>query len=296
MKPSEIIKLARRQTWCTEDIVTSKEAIDFLNFAIEDFGADIRATDSWYGFTILNIDVTAWVPTYTFDQDAWGYSWVAFPIHKLQSVWLKDMKTWKWQDLPIHFVDKVDYNRFQSNEKPRACFVTNHDINIIPYPKENSVMQIWWFVYNWNVTSLADIKVWGVEYWRNPTEDWEPSMWYPYAWTDSTWTSIYTYRKIPTIWETAYDTPWGNNVVWTVETYTDKDTEDSLFIPARRHYILVEGLKYRMYWNMWVNFETARANSRAFFDSEKMKAIQNYTDRWQLADTPYMPNLNFLNY
>lgn len=46
MKPSEIIKLARRQTGCTEDIVTPEEAYRFLNFIIEDFGADIRATDS----------------------------------------------------------------------------------------------------------------------------------------------------------------------------------------------------------------------------------------------------------
>lgn len=37
MKPSEIISLARRQTGCTEDIVTVDEAYKFLNFVIEDF-------------------------------------------------------------------------------------------------------------------------------------------------------------------------------------------------------------------------------------------------------------------
>ena len=46
MKPSEIIKLARRQTGCTEDIVTTDEACKFLNFIIEDFGAEVRASDS----------------------------------------------------------------------------------------------------------------------------------------------------------------------------------------------------------------------------------------------------------
>jgi hypothetical protein len=46
MKPSEIISLARRQTGCTEDIVTTEEAFRFLNFVIEDFGADIRNSDS----------------------------------------------------------------------------------------------------------------------------------------------------------------------------------------------------------------------------------------------------------
>ena len=51
-----------------------------------------------------------------------------------------------------------------------------------------------------------------------------------------------------------------------------------------------------MYGNMWVNFETARTNSRAFYDSEKDKALQNIMDRWQLADTAYFPDLNYLNY
>jgi hypothetical protein len=51
-----------------------------------------------------------------------------------------------------------------------------------------------------------------------------------------------------------------------------------------------------MYGNMWVNFETARNNSRTFYDNEKIKAIQNIVDRWQLADTAYFPDLNFLNY
>jgi hypothetical protein len=46
MKPTKIISLARRQTGCTEDIVTAQEAYDFLNFVIEDFGTDIRASDS----------------------------------------------------------------------------------------------------------------------------------------------------------------------------------------------------------------------------------------------------------
>ena len=69
MKPSEIIKLARRQTWCTEDIVTTDEAYKFLNFVIEDFGSEIRTSDSWYWFDVLDFDVTAWQPSYTFEDD-----------------------------------------------------------------------------------------------------------------------------------------------------------------------------------------------------------------------------------
>lgn len=227
MKPSEIIKLARRQTGCTEDIVTKQEAYDFLNFVIEDFGADIRNSDSWYWFDILNINVTSGQSTYQFTNTDWDLS-NAYPIHKIQAVFIKN-KDNKWIDLPVHFVDKVDPNKRESQKESLACFITRESVNLIPTPKESTQMQIWGFNYN---AVLA----------------------------------------------------------------TTDDLESDIWIPARWHYILVEWLKYWMYGNMGVNFETARSNSRNFYDSEKMKAIQNIMDRWQLADTAYLPNLNFLNY
>ena len=87
MKPSEIISLARRQTGCTEDIVTMEEAYRFLNFVIEDFWADIRNSDSWYWFDILDIAVTSGQSTYTFTNTDWTLS-NSFPLHKIQAVWL----------------------------------------------------------------------------------------------------------------------------------------------------------------------------------------------------------------
>ena len=71
MKPSEIIKLARRQTWCTEDIVTEDEAYKFLNFVIEDFWADIRASDSWHWFDYLTINVQSGQFNYPIDKNNW---------------------------------------------------------------------------------------------------------------------------------------------------------------------------------------------------------------------------------
>ena len=230
MKPSEIISLARRQTWCTEDIVTKAEAYQFLNFVIEDFWADIRSCDAWYWFDSLTWDVNAGQSSYPYMEDSWEYSW-AFPISKIQSVWLRDTKTWKWRDLPVHFVDKINPNDFEWQWEPRVCFITREDLNLIPAPKESTQMMIWWFNYNWNL--------------------------------------------------------WYNS-----ETSTWDDDEEDIFIPARWHYIIVEGMKYWMYGNMWVNFETARTNSRNFYDSEKNKAIQNIVDRGQLADTWYLPEDN----
>lgn len=306
MKPSEIIKLARRQTGCTEDIVTPEEAYRFLNFIIEDFGADIRATDSWYWFNILDINVTAGQPTYTYNQDDWSYMassdypiWQPYPIHKIQSVWLKD-KDWKWYDLPVHFVDKVDAQKFISPNEPRACFITSNELNLIPTPKESTQMKIWGWSYNPELI-YGSIQFhpnnWSyVTFVRDAAND-VTGHTYNYAWKEIDGNPInwYTYTETPTVWSNIYSDP-DNTMQVYAEIENIADLERNIFIPSRWHYIIVEWLKYRMYGNMWVNFETARNNCRAFYDSEKMKALQNITDRWQLADTAYFPDLNFLNY
>lgn len=297
MKPSEIIKLARRQTGCTEDIVTEEEAYRFLNFIIEDFWAEIRNSDSWFGFDELAVDVYAWQITYSFSNpdDETNINW--FPLSKIQSVWLLDTKTWKFQDLPVHFVDKVDINSFISNEKTKVCFITNNEINLIPAPKENTLMLVWGFVYNPELQpDIWYITVWWDEYARSPNDD-VTDAYAPYSWRY--WdTLIYTRKTHPTTWNATYSDYQGTTTAWNISSYRVEivDNEDYIWIPKRWHSVIVEGMKYWMYGNMWVNFETARANSRAFYDSEKNKAIQNIMDRWQLSDTAYFPNLNYLNY
>ena len=296
MKPSEIISLARRQTWCTEDIVTTEEAYHFLNFVIEDFGADIRASDSWYLYDVLQIPVTAWQVQYTFTDTPWIMS-EKFPMHKVQAAWIK-REDWKRGDLPVHFVDKVDINRLTELKEPLACFITRTELNLIPAPKESTMLEIWWFDYNWEITpNIWEITVSSHKYNRNPNADvaWTP---YPYAWARNNWNDIiYTNSLTPTSWD-AYEDYQGTTSAWSIDAYKVivTDTEENISIDKRWHYIIVEWLKYWMYGNMWVNFETARANSRAFYDSEKDKALQNIMDRWQLADTAYFPDLNYLNY
>lgn len=295
MKPSEIIKLARRQTWCTEDIVTPEEAYKFLNFIIEDFWADIRNSDSWYWYDVLQIPVVWWQVQYTFTETPWIMS-EKFPMHKIQAVRIKK-PDWKWRDLPVHFVDKVDLNRLTELKEPLACFITRTELNLIPAPKESTIMEIRWFDYN----PLIQPNIWTItvnsnDYTRSPDNDaeWTP---YPYAWDDDNWQIIYTNSLQPTTWNAYEDFQW-TTLAWAISAYDVEitDKEENIFIDKRWHYIIVEWLKYRMYGNMWVNFETARNNSRAFYDSEKNKAIQNIVDRWQLADTAYFPDLNFLNY
>jgi hypothetical protein len=296
MKPSEIIKLARRQTWCTEDIVTPEEAYKFLNFVIEDFWADIRNSDSWYWYDILQIPVVWGQIQYTFTETPWIMS-EKFPMHKIQAVRIKK-PDWKWRDLPVHFVDKVDINRLSELKEPLACFITRTELNLIPAPKESTIMEIRWFDYNPELTNDLTIVSggsWDVEYNRSPEND-APWKAYPYAWA-SPWGVIwYTINERPEVWEYIYWEPDDDYDKRPIVETISHDKEENIFIDKRWHYILVEWLKYRMYGNMWVNFETARTNARAFYDSEKIKAIQNIVDRWQLADTAYFPDLNFLNY
>lgn len=293
MKPSKIIKLARRQTGCTLDIVTEDEAYDFLNFVIEDFWSDIRSSDSWYWFDLLNIDVTAWDIIYTIDDGPWEFS-NKFPISKLQKVWYR-LKDWKWRDLPIHFVDKIDVNKFPDEWEPRICFVVNNTVNLIPVPKENTQMQLWGFDYNWELKNIPAIECNSVKYLRNSEFDraWDT---YPYCWV-----SDYSYMKYTQHESndtTCYEYINGSYTNSASCTYIANwlDEEENIWIPKRWHYVLVEWLKYWMYGNMWVNFETARANARSFYDSEKYKALQNIVDRWQEADTPYdnEPDLDYL--
>ena len=295
MKPSEIIKLARRQTGCTEDIVTTDEAYRFLNFVIEDFGADIRASDSWYWFDFLNVDVEAGQSQYTIDDDPGGW-FDKFPIWKLEKVWYR-LSDWKWRDLPIRFVDKIDINDRPNQWAPEICFILNNTIQLIPEPKEATQMMIWGYDYNWELWDIPAIEVNWAMCWRNEPADLWVWKTYKYAWSGASGT-FYTQH---TGWDTScyeYDasawTYWP--AIWCVYYENWYDREENIFIPKRWHYILVEWLKYRMYGNMWVNFETARTNSRNFYDSEKMKALQNIMDRWQESDEPYFPELNFLNY
>lgn len=301
MKPSEIISLARRQTWCTTDIVTEVEAYHFLNFIIEDFWAEIRASDSWHWFDYLTINVQAGQPSYPFTKDNWypmdennGEFYNNFPIWKLEKVWYK-LKNGKWRDLDIRFVDKIDVNDFPDQWEPEICFITNNYINLVPLPKEATIMQLWGYNYNQELQpDLWKITVGWHDYKRDRNNDvaWAT---YPFAWTH--WnTTIFTNNEKPTSW-TAYSTySWTS--AWSITWYdvTVFDKEDNIFIPKRWHYVIVEGMKYWMYGNMGVNFETARANCRAFYDSEKNKALQNIMDRWQESDEPYYPFLNFLNY
>lgn len=296
MKPSEIISLARRQSWCTEDIVKQEEAYRFLNFVIEDFGADVRSSESGFWFDVVPLDVYANQPIYTFDEDYWEYSNI-FPISKIQSIWLLDQKTNKWRDIPVHFVDKMNPNDFESKSDTMVAFVTRSDITLVPTPKESTNMMIWGWNYNYEFEVIPWIQVSLNEYRRATYSDLTGKT-YPYAWDNWPVGTVYTSSATPSSWATIYTYNWGTDTytsAWTLDKYIPNvlDKEEYIWIPRRWHYILVEGMKYWMYGNMWSNFDDKRIQSRQFYDSEKNKALQNIMDRGQKADTSYPPESNY---
>lgn len=213
MKPSDIISLARRQTWCTTDIATEEEAYHFLNFVIEDFWAELRLVDSSFWLRAKDINITSWTRNYTLDDSAieteWAETNVVFWISKIKrAIYNKDY-------IPVESIDNVEL----SNEvwTPTKIYLKWNEIILDKIPEKNWELTIIWYVRNPEIIA------------------------------------------------------------------TTTDIEDVICIPSRWHWIIIEWLKYWMYWNMWVWFEQARMNARNFYDSEKLKAISQMTDRWELS-------------
>lgn len=294
MKPSEIISLARRQTWCTEDIVTEDEAYKFLNFVIEDFGAEIRLSDAWYGLQHISMDIVAWQNRYDRQiEEMWTATQSpVFAIDKILKVWILN-NAWEYDEIPVRFVDKIKINDILATGKPKQCFISNNSLILVPTPKENWQMIIAWYDKNFEIT-WRSLSVWATLFQRYSLND-DMSWDYPYAWRNVNWNSYrYTGSKTPSVWSQVYRHPDGSGYMNTITAINGWDIDWNIWIPERWHYVLVEWMKYRLYGNMGVDFEWARINARNFFDSEKMKAIQQLTDRWQMAETWEEPYLDYL--
>ena len=58
--------------------------------------------------------------------------------------------SFRWQSWP--------FNKRESVKEPLACFITRESVNLIPTPKESTVMQIWGFNYNPVLTTTDDLE------------------------------------------------------------------------------------------------------------------------------------------
>ena len=76
---------------------------------------------------------------------------------------------------------------------------------------------------------------------------------------------------------------------------TTEDSEDCILIPAVYHYVLVEGLKYRMYGHRGTDFETLRQNAKSVYESEKDRVSNQMMDRMQESSQAFMPDLSYLS-
>ena len=222
MIPSRIIALARRQSWCTTDIVTEAESFEFLTIILNDFRDDITLSTPGYWLTTWDYNLVADTDEYTLAIPAADTTVAAstFWISKVTKIWVKP---------------------------------------------------------NWNETKYKPYDLEYIEGMRN-LPDFYSNIW------DSALIYDTSIRLFPT--PTTAVTDWLRVIGYKSHFDLSASTEDiawAMLIPAKRHYVLIEGLKFWMYGNMGVNFDSARMNVKSFYESEKLKAIQQLTDRTQDA-------------
>ena len=102
---------------------------------------------------------------------------------------------------------------------------------------------------------------------------------------------------------TIYPTPTESvtlwlEIIWPKKHFTlsasTEDVESAILIPSQWHYVLIEGLKYRFWGNMGVNFEDRRQQAKAYYESEKNRCINQMDDRAQESSEAFVPDLTYL--
>lgn len=235
MLPSQVISLARNQSWATTDIVTPAQAFQLLNIVEEDFRWDI--CNEWVGdkMNTFNINIVSWTNTYPLPASAAAATLLTstFWLNQSVKVWVKLRSTdTYYTPVEVKYVEwflKMDdyYQASASKSNPKAYLVGSDSIVIFPMPD----------------TSITN---------------WLQIMW-PKA-------------VIP-------------------KSASTEDIEGMIIIPPSAHPVLIEWLKYWFYGNMWVNFDDRRLQTKQFYESEKLRVINQLMNKNILADEAFIPNL-----
>lgn len=236
MIPSQIISLARKQSWCTTDIVTSVDAYEFLNIILEDFWKDITDNNvglgifTWQYNLVANQDVYNLplpIANTTVLTSTWG-------IEQLYKIWVK-YATWDTYYTPVSLIYmdwqlKLPDTYIVTQQKAIPTATINSDtISLYPMP-------------------TVDITDWLEIIW--------PKKHFPLS-------------------------------------STTEDVASAMLIPTQWHYILIEGLKYWFYGNMGSNFDDKKLQSFQFYTAEKLKAINQMSDRMQESSQAFVPDLSY---
>lgn len=145
MKPSEVITMARNQTWTSTGLVPDAEAYTYLNQVESDFWRDICNESIWDKTTQFNINLVAWTNTYSLPQSVSASTLNActFGINQIVKAGIK-LKASDRYYTPITikyiewFLNLPDYYAVQSStSNPTAYVIDTESIVIFPTPTEN---------------------------------------------------------------------------------------------------------------------------------------------------------------
>lgn len=107
------------------------------------------------------------------------------------------------------------------------------------------------------------------------------------------WTDNIVIFPTPTISMTA-----GLQLMWPKATVakseSTEDVEWMILVPADCHNILIEWLKWKFWARMGVNFKDTALQQKQYYESEKLRVINQWSNKNILADSSFIPDLSFL--
>ncbi len=97
----------------------------------------------------------------------------------------------------------------------------------------------------------------------------------------------------PTISMTA-----GIQIMWPKavipKSASTEDVEGMIIVPVDCHPVIVEGLKWKFYANMWVNFKDTALQQKQVYEAEKLRIINQLLNKNILSDEAFVPDLTYL--
>ena len=145
MKPSEVITMARNQTWTSTGLVPQDEAFTYLNLVEEDFWRDICNESIGDKTTQFNINLVAWTNTYSMPVSVSNTTLLtsSFWINQVVKAGIKLLSTNAYYTpITIKYIEGYlnlpDYYAVQSStSNPTAYIIDTESIVIFPTPTES---------------------------------------------------------------------------------------------------------------------------------------------------------------
>lgn len=148
MIPSQIISLARSQTWVTTDIVSATQSYDFLNILLEDFWKDITDNNIGLGINTRQYTLTSGTATYTLASPIAASTVLTSTrgIEQLYKIGIKYKSTdTNYTTCKLIYLDgQLNLPDFYANQQPASVpSATQNDNTITIYPTPTDTIPLW---------------------------------------------------------------------------------------------------------------------------------------------------------